>query len=231
MPKPAKIYVYSVCALGAVLLAAAFRVPAWPTDPVRFAAYFVLSLIAAALKLRLPGLTSTMSIGFLMVRLGIVELSLPETLLLACAGVAVQCLWRTLQRPTAPQLAFNIAATVISVSLAFQVSQLLRSKWQTESVAVLITVVTCCYFASSSALVAGVLSLIQRKAFRTVWEHCYLLALPYYLLGGAIAGFMAASSRDIGWQLSLLMLPLMGLVFVFYNIRLTRPYAGSASAG
>jgi len=216
MPTTARLYVYLVSCLGISVMAAAFQAPAWPSDPLRFATYFVLSLIAAAMKLRLPGLTGTMSIGFLMILLGIAELSLPETMILACAGIVVQCLWKARQRPTAAQVIFNVSVAAISVFIAFQVTGLLKP--HTESVAVLMALATCCYFVGNSALVSGVLSRVQGKPFRTVWQQCYLLSFPYYLAGGAVAGLIAGSSREMGGPLSLVMLPMMGLVYVFYHI-------------
>jgi hypothetical protein len=218
MPGNARIYIFLVSAAGLAAAVLAFANP-WPLhDPLQFCTYFVLSLFAAVLKLRLPGLTGTMSIGFVVVLLGISELSLPEAMLMACTGVIAQCLWRAKQRPTAVQVLFSVSAVALSVTVTHGAVQLLRSKSQMESLAVLMALATCCYFACNSALVAGVLSMVQRKPFRAVWEECYLLSFPYYLLGGAVAGMIAASSRQIGWQLSLVMLPIMGLAYVFYHI-------------
>jgi len=230
MPRMARIYVFLVSVLGALVLAATLQGSVHPLDPLRFATYFALSLIAATLKLRLPGLTGTMSIGFVFALLGIAELTLPETMLMACMGVIVQCLWRAKQRPTAVQVIFSVSAVALSVALAYSAAQLLRSKLQAESIAIPMALATCCYFACNSALVAGVLSMVQRKAFRTVWEQCYLLSFPYYLLGGAVAGMIAASSRQIGWQLSLTMLPVMALAYLFYHIYLDRLAVGLTGA-
>jgi len=53
-------------------------------------------------------------------------------------------------------------------------------------------------------------------------QQCYLFAFPYYLLGGAVASLMAASSHEFGWKPPLLILPVMGLVFLFYRFYLAR---------
>ena len=97
------------------------------TTQFRFAAYFLLSLMAATLKLRLPGLTGTLSIGFVFVLLGISELTLAETMLMACAGVAVQCLWRAQRRPAAVQVLFSVSAVAVSLTLAFEGAQFVRT--------------------------------------------------------------------------------------------------------
>ena len=222
MPHNAKVYISLVSAAGLAAMSYAFLHSQRPHDLVRLGIYVLLSLLAAALKLRLPGLTGTMSIGFVLVLLGISELTLPEAMIMACVGVIVQCLWRAKQRPQAVQVVFSMAAVAISVVLAYQCTQLIRSRWHTESVSVLMPVATCLYFVTNSLLVAGVLARIQGASLRTVWERCYLLSFPYYLLGGAVAGLVAASSRELGWELPLLILPVMGLAFMFCRILFVR---------
>ena len=117
MPNNAKFYISVVSAAGLAAMAYAFLNPRWPHDLVRFCAYFLLASIAATLKLRLPGLTGTMSIGFVFVLLGISELTLPETMLIACAGVAVQCLWRAKSRPAPVQVLFSVSGVAIALVL------------------------------------------------------------------------------------------------------------------
>jgi len=222
VPDNAKVYISLVSAAGLAAMAYAFLDPPWPHDPFRFCAYFLLSLVAAALKLRLPGITGTMSIGFVFVLLGISQLTLPETMLMACAGVVVQCLWRAKSRPAPVQVLFSVSAVAISLTLAYGCSWFVRTAFHAESVSIVLAVATCLYFVSNSLLVSGVLSLVKREPLRVVWQQCYLFAFPYHLLGGAVAALMAASGQEYGWKPALLILPLMGLVFLFYRFYLAR---------
>jgi hypothetical protein len=222
MPAHAKVYISLVTAAGISAMAYALFTPPWSHDLSRFATYFVLSLLSAALKLRLPGLTGTMSIGFVFVLMGISVLTLPETMLLACAGVLVQCLWRARCRPTAVQVLFSMSAVAVSVWLASGCTQLVRAPGHVESVSIVMAVGTFVYFVSNSLLVSGVLSLVKQEPLQAVWQQCYLFAFPYYLLGGALVGLMTASSRDFGWRPSLWMLPVMVLAFLFYRTYLAR---------
>jgi hypothetical protein len=184
--------------------------------------YFALALFAAALKLQLPGLTGTMSIGFVFVLFGVSELTLPETMLMASAGALVQCFWRAKSRPRAVQVIFSVSAVAISLMLAYQCCHLVRAQWHTNTVAIALAIATSVYFASNSLLVSGVLALVKGEPLRAVWQQCYLFAFPYYLLGGVIAAVMAAAGRESGWKLPLLLLPVMGLAFLFYRMLLAR---------
>ena len=220
MPNNAKVYISLVSAAGIAAMVYAFLDPPWPHDLFRLFTYLLLSLLAATLKLRLPGLTGTMSIGFVLVLLGISEFTLPETMLMACGGVLVQCLWRAKSRPV--QVLFNVSAVASSLMLAYECSQFVRTQLHAESVSIVLAVATCLYFTSNSLLVSGVLSLVKREPLRVVWQQCYLFAFPYYLLGGALAGLMAATGHEYGWKPPLLILPVMGMAFLFYRLYLAR---------
>jgi hypothetical protein len=222
MPDNAIVYISLVSAAGIAGMAYAFLDPPWPHDSFRFFTYLLLSLVAATLKLRLPGLTGTMSIGFVFVLLGVSELTLPETMLLACAGTLVQCLWRAKTRPAAVQLLFSVSAVATSVALTYGCAQFVRTRLHADSVSIVLAVATCVYYLANSLLVSGVLSLVKREPMRVVWQQCYLFAFPYYLLGGAVAGLMAASGHEFGWKPPLLILPVMGMVFLFYRLYLSR---------
>jgi len=228
MPNNAKVYISLVSAAGIAAMVYAFLDPPWSHDPFRFITYLLLSLLAATLKLRLPGLTGTMSIGFVLVLLGISEFTLPETMLMACGGVLVQCLWRAKSRPV--QVLFNVSAVASSLMLAYECSQFVRTQLHAESVSIVLAVATCLYFTSNSLLVSGVLSLVKREPLRVVWQQCYLFAFPYYLLGGALAGLMAATGHEYGWKPPLLILPVMGMAFLFYRFFLARFVALPAAA-
>src|ERR1700731_316744 len=63
-------------------------------DPVKFVCYLIAALLASSLKVTLPGLDATLSVNFLFTLLGILELSLPETLLIVLACTLGQAYWR-----------------------------------------------------------------------------------------------------------------------------------------
>lgn len=211
-------------------MACAFVLPGGLHDLFRFGVYLMLSLVAGTLKLRLPGLTSTMSIGFVFVLLGISEFTPLEAMLIACAGVVVQCLWRTQSRPVPVQVMFSVSAVATSLMLAYECSQALRTQLRAESIPIAMAAATCLYFISNSLLVSGVLSLVKRESLRAVWRRCYLFAFPYYLLGGVVAGLVATLSRELGWKPPLLILPVMGLPFLLYRLTAATHTSASTAA-
>ena len=68
-----------LAALGCFYVAFLHRQPA---DPGKFVFYLVAAVLASSLKVSLPGIEGTMSMNFLLTLLCIIELGLPETLII-----------------------------------------------------------------------------------------------------------------------------------------------------
>jgi hypothetical protein len=84
----------------------------------QFICYLLIAILAARLKVRLPGITGTMSVNFLFILLGILELGFAETLALATAAILVQCFYR--DRPSPLQVTFNLSAAVSIAAASLQ---------------------------------------------------------------------------------------------------------------
>src|SRR3954470_4279290 len=108
MSAKAKLYLASVYLIGIVTGLTAMS--HWKlSDPVRFACYLLIALLASGLKVSLPGINGSMSVNFFFIILGVMELSIPETVIIGCASSLVQTFWRSNTKPKLAQLTFNIA--------------------------------------------------------------------------------------------------------------------------
>src|SRR5688572_21623039 len=101
----ARAYIGVMISLGAAAAVRGYLLWA-PTDPLRFVSYLILAAPASALKIRLPGVKGTMSVLFVFLLAGIVELGLPETLIMTAVCVVVQSYWRPKIRPRPVQVVF-----------------------------------------------------------------------------------------------------------------------------
>jgi len=222
MPTKAKFYIGLTVVLGFALLTACLALrPQFPDLP-RYFTYLALAAVASTLKLRLPGITGTISVNFLFVLVGIAAFTLTETVTIGSVAILVQCVWRTKRTPQVIQVMFNVAALALSIGLAYQLSHFALALAGVDSLSALLVVAACVYFLSNTLLISGVLCLMDGKPLKQVWQQCYLWSFPYYLVGSAIAGLVTVSSRAVGWEASLLVLPLMYLVYTFYRLYLER---------
>src|SRR6266566_9223921 len=121
MTTKAKLYIAMIAALaGGVLAVVAFR---WnPENLGLFFLFFALAMVASAMKIRLPGFKTTISINFVFILIGIALFSFGETVLIGFGGALVQSLWKTQTRPKPVQVLFNAACLTVCTAAAFWTS-------------------------------------------------------------------------------------------------------------
>jgi diguanylate cyclase (GGDEF)-like protein/putative nucleotidyltransferase with HDIG domain len=221
MPKQAQAFIFLTAALGAAVIGnSALH---WEShDGLRFVCYLVVAVLASGLKVQLPGIDATMSVNFLFILIGILELSLPETLVIGCASGLVQCLWHTKTAPAPIKVMFNVfsmmaPAIALSAFAYHGLAPVLRN-----SVPLLLIAAACVYFLANTVPVAVVISLTEGKPLRRTWAESYFWSFPYYLVGAAIAGLISVLNRWVGWQTSLLVLPIMYWIYRSYRLYLGR---------
>ena len=217
----AKAFLLAISTLGlAQILSASLY---WQTsDFQRFICYFLISVCASVLKVSLPGVTGTMSVNFLFVLVGIVELSSTETLLVGCTATFLQCVWRTKSPPKLIQVVFNVAnvAIAVAVSDALYHAPFLRGQHFSEPL--LLALVACVYFVANTFPVAAIISLTEGKSFRKIWQECYFWSFPYYMIGAGVAQILHIANEHFGWQIALFVLPLVYVIFRSYRLYLGR---------
>ena len=221
LPKRTLVFVFVTSAVGTALLANGLS--HWEShDGGRFVCYLLVALLASGLKVQLPGIDASMSVNFLFILIGILELSLPETLVIGCASGLVQCLWNTKTAPAPIKIIFNVfgmmaPAITLSAFAYHQLAPLLRN-----STPLLLITAACVYFVSNTVPVTIAICLSQSKSFSKAWSESYFWSFPYYLLGAAIAGLVSMLNRRISWQTSLLVLPIMYGIYYSYRLYLGR---------
>src|SRR5579863_8388796 len=190
------------------------------TDPVKFACYLIAAVLASSFKVVLPGIEGTLSVNFLFTLLGILELGLPETLLIVLAGTLGQAFLRRKQQVKLVQLLFNWAQLTVSSALAYGaytlvVARVLHGPGPLALVAAAIT-----QFACNTAAMSTIIGLTEEKPISKVWNDSYLWSFPYYMVGAAAAGLIHFLNAHVGWQSSLLVLPPIYLMYRSYRLYL-----------
>ena len=218
MSLSARLYVGIIVVLGSSVLVVGAMHPV-SHQFAKFLCYLVVAVAASRLKVNLPGITGTMSVNFLFILLGILELSFAETLALGCAAILTQCFYR--DRPRAVQVIFNTCATLFAIALAFCVYHVPLFRMQ-RNPAVLLVATAATYFAANTLPVATIISLTEHKSLRRIWADCYFWSFPYYLVGAGVAGLVSWLNRIVEWQTSLLILPAVYLIYRSYRLYLAK---------
>ncbi len=221
MPAKAKFFIALAIIPGVSMLA--LGLSHWESaDPARFTVYLLLALVASTLKVRLPGLTGTMSLNFLFMLIGVSQMSFSENLALGAIATVTQCWWTSKTRPSIPQVMFNVAALTMAITSANFIYHLPQIQQVNGKIPVLLALAACFFFLTNTVLVATVLSLVETKPFARTWQQCYLWTFPYYLIGAAVAGMVSYSGQYVGWRTSLLIVPIMYLTYLHYRLYIDR---------
>jgi len=212
-----RVFIATVVICGLAVLTYAAILHGKSLNPVKFFCYLVIAVAASRLKVNLPSITGTMSVNFLFVLAGVLELSLPETMALGCAAVLVQCL--STERPVPVQVAFNVCSTALAIASTFFLYRysLLHS---TANPSTLLFLAACAYFITNTLPIAIIISLTERRSLRKIWSECYFWSFPYYLVGAGVVGMMSWIHSFTDWQTSLLTLPVVYLIYRSYRLYL-----------
>ena len=193
------------------------------SDLIRFACFFLVALFAAGLRVGVnKGNGATLPINILFVLIGIMELSLPETIVIAGATSAIQCL-QVLTGPSRNFLTF------------FNISSIATATWITHFVyfhpllqlnfagapARLIAAATVFYLFNTFP-VAAVISLTEHKSLRQLWRERYVWSFNFYVVGILAAGLYSFVNEYLDWGYSMLALFFFYLLYKVYSMHLAR---------
>ena len=217
----AKAFAASIILLGTVTLLSAYV--SWHCESaLRFGIYLVLTLVGSGLKITLPTVRSTMSVNFFFVLVCIAQLTMGETMVIGAGGFLVQYFWRGKSKPRLLQVAFNLSTAALSAGAAWQLFHWPLLRDAGVEFPLMLAAAAIAYFLMNTCPVAIIIALTEGKPLLQVWRDCYLWAFPYYLLGAALAGAFDWGSKTAGWQVAILGLPSLYLIYLSYNTYLKR---------
>jgi diguanylate cyclase (GGDEF)-like protein/putative nucleotidyltransferase with HDIG domain len=216
-----KAFVGVTSLLGAAVLVTAML--HWQSaDLTRFVCYLAVAILASGLKVQLPGIDGTMSVNFLFILMGVMELSLPETLLIGCTASLVQSVWQARKRLDPVKVIFNVVGMMANAgALTYLTYHWLAARFGANK-PLLLMVAALVFFFANTLPISVVIALTEGKSSRKVWSECYFWSFPYYLVGAAAVGLVGIVNRQEGWQTSLLVLPLIYWVYRSYRLYLGR---------
>jgi diguanylate cyclase (GGDEF)-like protein/putative nucleotidyltransferase with HDIG domain len=221
MPIRAKLFILITVAPGvAVFVIACLH---WHSnDLLKFACYLLIAVLASTLKVKLPGMDSTMSVHFLFVLLGILELSLAETLVIGCAAALLQSVWKNKNRLDAVKVIFNVFGLMANAIVLTYYAYHLSAGLLRNSIPLLLLVAGGTYFLGNTVPLSIVIGLAEERSMCKIWSETYFWGLPYNLAGAAVVGVISFANKFVGWKNALLIVPVMYLIYRSYQLYLGR---------
>jgi len=221
MSRRAILFIGATAALGiSTLIYALWH---WQSaNLTQFICYVLIAALASRLKIQLPGIDATMSVNFLFILLGVLEMSLPETLVIGCTASLVQCVWSARQKLVPAKVFFNVFSLMANaIALSYFAYHRLERLFG-QSTPLLLVTTALVFFLANTLPVSVIISLTEGKSPRKVWSECYFWSFPYYLVGAAVVFLVGFVDKHAGWQSSLLVLPVIYWVYRSYRLYLGR---------
>ena len=218
MPKSfsARMFVALIVISGLVVLGeAVLNTGSMPT--VRFAAFLLVACLAARLKIKLPGLTGSMSVNLPFILMAAAEMNAAEALAVGFISTLVQCLPRGKQKFNVVQAAFNCS----TISLAVAATRLIYASpsvaLQVHSPALRLAIAAAGYALANTVPVAIVIGLTESVSTLRTWVEMLQLSFPYLVASAGVAGLSLTFRQGLGWQAPLVVLPVMVGIFQSYR--------------
>ncbi|HEX4603269.1 MAG TPA: HD domain-containing phosphohydrolase [Candidatus Angelobacter sp.] len=187
-----------------------------------FPSYLLLTVVASALRTVLPGSEGTVSVNFVFFLVGICNMTISETLALAGVATVVQCFWRMKKRLSFVHFVFNLAQLSLAITAAYWTYVVLFKHVFHSRAPLPLLVATIVFFLLNSIPVATVVALADNTSIIQKWDKSYSWTFPYYLIGAAIAGLIQFVNQLAGWELSILVLPAVYVIYRSYCMHLGR---------
>jgi hypothetical protein len=217
MPKSfsARMFVALIAFSGVLILGdAALQARSMPS--VRFGVFLVVACLAARLKIKLPGVTGTMSVNLPFILVAAAEMNSVEALAVGLISTFVQCLPKG-RKLNLVQAAFNCGAITLAVTAARFIfaSSSVASVIGTPSLRLGVAAVG--YALANTVPVAIVIGLTESVSMLRTWLEMLQLSFPYLVASAGIAGLTLTLSQEVGWQVPLAVLPIVAGIFQSYR--------------
>jgi hypothetical protein len=150
-----------------------------------------VTVLTSKLKVKLPGLTSTMSVNLPFLLLAVAKLNLFEASLVAIAAGLAQCLGGN-SRPEPVKVLFSVCNLVNAVAASFLVFHHVGFEGNMGNAMIWTAAAAAMYFVANTVPVASVIALSENQKASKVWSDFFLWTFPCYAVGTGVAAIVAS---------------------------------------
>jgi len=217
MPKSfsARMFVALIVISGLLLLGdAVLNAKQVPTT--KFLAFLLVACVAARLRIKLPGITGTMSVNLPFILVAAAEMNTAEALAVGFISTFFQCLAKG-KKFNGMQVAFNCSAITLAVAATRLIYTTHSLASMVSSPSLRLAVAAAGYALANTVPVAIVIGLTEAASMLRTWLDMLQLSFPYLVASAGVAGLTLTLSQGIGWQVPLAVLPIMAGIFQSYR--------------
>jgi len=226
MPKSfsARMFVALIVTSGLLLLGdAVANARSMPT--AKFLAFLLIACVASRLRVKLPGVTGTMSVNLPFILVAVAEMNTAEALAVGFISTLIQCLAKG-KKFNLVQTLFNCSTITLAVTATRMIYQSPLVTSVVSIPALRLALAAAAYALANTIPVAIVIGLTESVNTLRTWGEMLQLSFPYVVASAGIAGLTLTLTSEVGWQVPLAVLPIMAGIFQSYR----RFFAATASS-
>jgi hypothetical protein len=234
LPIKAKVMIGMVAV--ASLCALSFGVVRWQTQAwPQLLLLAVAAAVSSRLKVKLPGMTSSMSGNLPVILLGVTQLGLFASLLVAVTAAVAQS-YSGGNKTKPIQFVFNACTLLNAAGVAYLVyhSQIFAAHATAHTMSLVLAAAT--YFLANTAPVASIIGLTEGGNPFALWHKVFLWSFPNYVIGAGLTAIASAFVTVSGVATMATLLAVLFAVYQSYKMYVgraeqTQPRAMAMAAG
>lgn len=172
------------------------------------------AVVASRFKIKLPGISTTMSGNLPILLLAISQLGLLEAALIAMACAFTQSYAFGNKKPSLVQLVFNAGTLVNATGTATWVFYFGLRHGGNAGLVLAFTLAAAAYFVANTLPVAAIIAFSEAKNVAHTWRTVFLWTFPNYVMAAGLATMAAFAGPGLSWKI---VAPMMLALFGVYR--------------
>ena len=192
-----------------------------PELPPRFVVYLVFGLACSGMNVLIPGVLGSLSVSDVFLMLGVLELKVPEAVILAILVAAAQYYWDAKHRGKPLKIVSLFFNTMCMALAVLAASHIYRQPWFSDVAGgglLRLFLGGVAFFVVNTVLVSTAIALGSKQSALSVWKGIFDWSFSFCLVGVSLAEIVHTATERLGWAFSLALLP--PLYLVYRSIRL-----------
>ena len=182
----------------------------------KFLAFLLVACVAARLRIKLPGVTGTMSVNLPFILVAAAQMNTAEALVIGFISTFFQCLGKG-KKFNLAQTAFNCSTITLAVAATRLIYAAPSVASAVSSPSLRLAIAAAGYALVNTVPVAIVIGLTEAASTLRTWLGMLQLSFPYLVASAGIAGLTLTVTQQIGSQIPLAILPIMAGIFLSYK--------------
>ena len=211
-PQTRGIFSVAVVVCGVLALLAALVT--WESsDPLRYLVLLSIAVFSTRWKIAVAAVPGSVSLATVFILVGIAEFSLSEAIVMGCVAMMLEEPFSRHDRAGFSVTLFRLSSLAASIAVSHSVYLAAQPGAGEGRLWALVSAAVTFSFLNSFSAAIEAASQKDRRVVE-IWHECGYWALPYYVIGGALAALISAVAETVGW---FFVLPIAPVAYLSYR--------------